>query len=52
MTAPWLLFCTLTLGLLAGGGVAVIAAPTAWLVSGLDAPEISRALTCAVAVLP
>ena len=52
MTAPWLLFLMVTLGLLSGGGLAILTAPTAWLVTGMDAPQIMRAQTCALAALP
>lgn len=51
MTQPWLLFLCVTLGLIAGGGVEVIAAPTRWLVSGLDAPRIIEAQVCALEAL-
>lgn len=48
MTQPWLLFICLTLGLIAGGGAAVITAPVAWVVAGMDAPKITTAQQCAV----
>lgn len=51
MTAPWTLFIGLTLGLLSGGGVAVLTAPTAWVVKGQNAARIMQAQTCALAVL-
>lgn len=51
MTQPWLLFLAVALGLLSGGGIEVIAAPTAWLTSGMDAPRIMRAQVCAVEAL-
>jgi hypothetical protein len=51
MTQPWLLFICLTLGLIAGGGTAVITAPTHWLTAGMDAPEIITAQQCAVSDL-
>lgn len=48
MIAPWLIFVFVTLGLLAGGGVEILAAPTDWVVRGTDAVTIMRAQTCAV----
>ena len=51
MTAPWLLFLTVTLGLISGGGLAILTAPMAWFVTGLDAPRIIEAQTCALSVL-
>ena len=51
MTAPWLLFLTVALGLISGGGLAILTAPTAWFVTGMDAPQIMQAQTCALAVL-
>lgn len=51
MTQPWLLFLAVALGLLSGGGIEVIAAPTAWLTAGMDAPKIIRAQQCAIETL-
>lgn len=51
MTAPWLLFLTVTLGLVSGGGVAILTAPTAWVVEGRNAPRIMQAQACAMEVL-
>ena len=51
MTQPWLLFICLTLGLVSGGGADVIAAPVRWVTSGMDAPRIMQAQTCAMEVL-
>ncbi len=48
MTQPWTLFICLTLGLLSGGGAAILTAPTAWVTTGLDAPRIMQAQTCAI----
>ena len=53
MINPWLAFVAITLGLLQGGGVAVLQAPTRWLLTGLDAGDrVMPALACAVAALP
>lgn len=51
MTQPWMFFVFVTLGLIQGGGIDVLQAPVRWLVSGMDAPTIMEAQTCALAVL-
>lgn len=51
MTAPWLLFLTVTLGLVSGGGAAILTAPTTWIVEGRNATRIMEAQTCALAGL-
>lgn len=38
-------------GLIAGGGGAIFAAPTAWITAGLDAPRIMQAQQCAISNL-
>ena len=50
MWFPWM-FAFLVLGLIAGGDVAVVGAPTAWVTSGLDAPRIMQAQACAIETL-
>ena len=45
------MFAFLVLGLIAGGDVAVVGAPTAWVTSGLDAPRIMQAQACAIETL-
>lgn len=52
MTQPWMFFVFVTLGLIQGGGVDVLQAPVRWFVTGMDAPTIMQAQTCALAVLP
>ena len=48
MIAPWLIFAFGVLGLIVGGGVEVIQAPTEWFVRGMDAPTIQQAQACAI----
>jgi hypothetical protein len=50
MFFPWM-FAFLVLGLVAGGGIEVIAAPTRWATSGLEAPRIMEAQVCALEAL-
>lgn len=50
MYFPWM-FAFLAIGLLAGGGVAVVAAPTRWLTAGMDAPTIMQAEACVISTL-
>jgi hypothetical protein len=50
MYFPWM-FVFLALGLIARGGIEIVAAPTAWFTQGLDAPGIMEAQVCAVSAL-
>jgi hypothetical protein len=51
MTGPYLLFCAVTLGLIAGGGVEAIQAPVRWWTASMDATDIIQAQVCVLGVL-
>jgi hypothetical protein len=51
MTAPWLLFLSVTLGLIAGGGTEAVQAPVRLWTASMAATDIIPAQVCALAVL-
>lgn len=51
MTAPFGIFAAVVMGVAAGGGVAALSAPAAWVSAGLEAPAVMRAQRCALAAL-
>ena len=50
MFFPWM-FTFLLLGLISGGGIAILQAPTDWVTRGLDAPQIMEALQCVTSTM-
>lgn len=52
MIAPWIFFAFGVLGLISGGGIAVLSAPAAWFVSGVqNAPPIIAGQVCVINAL-